>query len=55
MAKINRFEELKMWQLAREINKDIHLLIKKSPEFSRNFSLFDQMRRSSERFMENSL
>lgn len=53
MAKINCFEELKMWQLAREINKDIHLLIKSNKDFARNFSLVDQMRRSAGSIMDN--
>jgi four helix bundle protein len=53
MGTINSFEDLKMWQMAREITKDIHLSISQNQSFQKNFSLTDQIRRSSGSIMDN--
>ena len=53
MGTIKKFEELKMWQIAREVNKEFHFLVIEHREFSRNFSLVDQMRRSCGSIMDN--
>jgi len=52
MATIKRFEDLNIWQLAREICKDVYRLTKKAP-FSRDFSLKDQIRKSTGSAMDN--
>jgi four helix bundle protein len=53
MGTINSFEDLKMWQLAREITKDIHLSISQNQSFQKNYPLVDQIRRSSGSIMDN--
>jgi len=52
MAKIERFEDLKSWQKARELCHEIFLLISKQP-FSRDFGLVNQIRNSSGSAMDN--
>ncbi len=52
MATIKRFEDLEIWQLARQLCIDIFELTLKS-EFSKDFSLKDQIRRSSGSAMDN--
>jgi four helix bundle protein len=52
MATIKDFEELEVWKLAREICRDIYT-ITQYPALSRNYSLVDQMRRSSGSIMDN--
>lgn len=52
MATIHRFEDLEVWQRAREITKDIYGLCRESA-FSRDFGLKDQICRSSESVMSN--
>lgn len=52
MATIKCFEDLLVWQKARELAKDIWDLTLKSP-LSKVFSLTDQMRRSSGSTMDN--
>ena len=47
MAKFNSFEEIKSWQKARELNKDIYSLTKENKYFNNDFGLRDQIRRSS--------
>lgn len=52
MATISRFEDLEIWQIARELCKRIepvamHII------FQKNFSLADQVRRSSGSIMDN--
>lgn len=52
MAKIERFEDIQAWQRARELNKDIYH-ITKDANFSKDFSLRDQIRRASVSVMAN--
>ncbi|MFN8206630.1 MAG: four helix bundle protein [Bacteroidales bacterium] len=52
MATVKRFEDLETWKLSREICKDVFRLCQK-PEISRDFSLQDQMKRSSGSIMDN--
>ena len=52
MSKITRFEDLKIWQAARSICRDIFILTNKT-EFSLDFSLKDQIMRSSGSAMDN--
>lgn len=53
MSKIERFEDLLVWQRARENDKSIFLATVKSNQFSKDFALTDQMRRSSGSIMDN--
>ncbi len=46
MAKIERFEDIQAWQKARELNREIYSITKNS-NFSKDFSLKDQIRRTS--------
>lgn len=52
MATITRFEELEVWQLAREVCRRIYALTSK-PEFAKDYSLKDQVRRASGSVMDN--
>jgi len=52
MAKIERFEDMKSWQQARELNRDIYRL-SKAAIFARDFALRDQIRRASVSVMSN--
>lgn len=52
MAKIERFEDLEIWQLAREICNEVYDLIDNTP-LGRNFALRDQMDKSSGSVMDN--
>jgi four helix bundle protein len=52
MATILRFEDLEIWQLARELAKDIFLL-SKTGMLSKDFALKDQMNRSAGSIMDN--
>lgn len=52
MATITSFEELEIWQIARSICKQIDVLIKEN-KFANNYSLIDQIRRSSGSSMDN--
>jgi four helix bundle protein len=52
MARINRFEELEAWKMAREITEEVYRL-SKAGEFSRDFGLRDQICRSSVSIMSN--
>jgi four helix bundle protein len=52
MAHINKFEDIIAWQRARENDKKVYELTLDSP-FSKDFSLIDQMRRSSGSIMDN--
>lgn len=47
MAKFSSFEEIKSWQKARELNKDIYSITNKNESFAKDFGLRDQIRRSS--------
>lgn len=46
MATIRKFEDLDVWQLARQLSKEIKLLTDLDA-FSKEFKLKDQMKRSS--------
>lgn len=52
MAKIEKFEDLKVWQLAREISNDTWSLIETTP-ISKDYELKNQMSRSSGSIMDN--
>lgn len=52
MAKIKRFEDILSWQLAREATKQIYS-ISSAGEFYQDFTLKDQIRRSSISIMSN--
>lgn len=52
MATITKFEDLEIWQLARELSKDIYSLTFIEPIKS-DFRLKDQMRGSSGSIMDN--
>lgn len=52
MATIQRFEDLRIWQQARVLCRKVNELTKTSP-FYKDFSLVDQIRRSSGSCMDN--
>ena len=52
MAKIENFENIEAWKSAREATKQIYSL-SSTGEFSRDFGLRDQIRRSSVSMMSN--
>jgi len=52
VGKINSFEDLVVWQLARELAKDVYHLTQKE-HFSRDFSLKDQINKSAGSIMDN--
>jgi four helix bundle protein len=52
MATIKRFEELEIWKIAREFSRLVYSFTKRSP-FDKDFSLKDQLRRSSGSMMDN--
>ncbi|WDF65592.1 four helix bundle protein [Flavobacterium sp. KACC 22763] len=52
MAKINRFEDLEIWQKARELCQYVELLIQ-TTILKTNYSLKDQIDRSSGSIMDN--
>jgi four helix bundle protein len=52
MSKVERFEDLKVWQLARELCKEIHKLTMKD-SFSKDFKLVGQIKGSSGSIMDN--
>lgn len=52
MASIKRFEDLEVWQLARELAKDIFELTKKTL-FSKDFELKGQINKSAGSIMDN--
>ncbi|HQQ13355.1 MAG TPA: four helix bundle protein [Bacteroidales bacterium] len=52
MATINRIEDLEIWQMARDICRAVHKLTQKEL-FRKDFSLVDQIRRSSGSIMDN--
>ena len=52
MATIRRFEDLEIWQIARQLNKEI-IELSKTTELKRDFGLKDQIMRSSESVMNN--
>lgn len=52
MARAERFEELEVWQTAREITRTVYSLSNQG-DFSRDWGLRDQMRRSAVSIMSN--
>ncbi len=52
MATIQRFEDLEIWQLSRQLAKEIYLF-SKSEKLSKDFALKDQMNRSAGSIMDN--
>jgi len=52
MSKVERFEDLKVWQLARVLCKEIHELTMKEA-FSKDFKLIGQIKSSSGSIMDN--
>ena len=52
MAKIEKFEDLEIWRLAREICQQIEFLIQNT-NLKTNYSLKDQIDRSSGSIMDN--
>lgn len=52
MAKINRFEELEVWKLARELAEDIFWLSQEG-SFAKDFELKNQINRASGSIMDN--
>lgn len=52
MGSVERFEDLEIWQLARELVTHVYELTRKQ-EFSKDYGLKDQIRRSSVSVMNN--
>lgn len=52
MAKINRFEDLEIWQLARKQAKEIYILLG-TEVYKREYKLKDQMKASAGSVMDN--
>ncbi len=52
MAAIERFEDIKAWQMARELTNGIYATVKQ-PGFARDFGLRDQITRASGSVMHN--
>lgn len=52
MATIKRFEDLEIWQKARELNKSVFKLTSKD-KFSKDFSIKDQIKRAAGSVMDN--
>ena len=52
MSSIKKFEDLKVWQKARELNLHIYKILN-NPIFSKDFGLKDQIRRASISIISN--
>lgn len=52
MGKVSTFEELRVWQLARELAKDIYSFTKRE-SFSKDFELKNQINKSAGSIMDN--
>ena len=52
MSKVERFEDLKVWKLTRELCQTIHKLTLKE-QFSKDFKLIGQIKESSGSVMDN--
>ena len=52
MARIERFEDIKAWQNARKLNKEIYAVTSQG-DFAKDFALKDQLRRASISIMLN--
>ena len=53
MATVTKFEELEIWQLARELANDIFETISNSEQFLKDYKLKDQINGSSGSVMDN--
>lgn len=53
MAAITKFEDLEVWQLARQLANDIFEIFTRSEEFSRDYKLKDQINGSAGSVMDN--
>jgi len=53
MSTIKRFEDLDVWQLARELAMDIFEAYTRSEEFSKDYKLKDQINGASGSIMDN--
>ena len=53
MPTITRFEDLEVWQLARELANEIFQTYSNSEEFSKDYKLKDQINGSSGSIMDN--
>ena len=53
MATVTKFEELEIWQLSRELAKDIFEVFMNSEQFLKDFKLKDQVNGSSGSVMDN--
>lgn len=53
MAKIERFEDIKAWQKARDLAKAFYALSNTKSKFSRDFGLREQIRKASVSVMSN--
>ena len=52
MARVNRFEDLEAWKIAREITRTVYG-VSRNERFARDFGLRDQICRSSVSIMSN--
>ena len=52
MSRIERFEDLKAWQAARQLTKEVYAASSKGP-FARDFAFRDQIRRAAVSVMSN--
>jgi len=52
MAKINKFEDMEVWQQARSITKAIYVRSRQG-EFARDFGLRNQIQRAAVSIMSN--
>lgn len=52
MAKVQVFEDLDIWKLAREISNDTYVLFETTP-LGKNYALSNQMDRSAGSIMDN--
>lgn len=52
MAKIDKFEDLEIWNISRDICKDIEILFE-TTSLGKRYALKDQMDRSSGSIMDN--
>jgi four helix bundle protein len=52
MSTIKRFEDLEIWKMARDISKNVYEVTRKE-SIKYDFSLIDQLRRSSGSIMDN--
>ncbi|MCW5962256.1 MAG: four helix bundle protein [Pyrinomonadaceae bacterium] len=52
MARIEKFEDIQAWKLAREVTKEVYKMSSKE-RFSRDFALVNQIRRASISILSN--